>query len=274
MEKVKGFYRDGSEAGLFNADMFKAGGFKREETRFETCPRCGGLGGSEAWRYTGWTCYQCDGATKIPKTRTYAIYTAEKLEKLRAAEVKRNEKKAIKAEEARVAEEARKAAVKEEFLREHGELLNKALAYGSRSAFIGSVVESALANYKISEKQLEAVKKTVEAFEKSDASKAASVYIGEVGEKVEFEAKVVYHRVISEGYAYGTLNHLVKLVTVDGNSVVYIGARPRIFGVKWDQEMETYSFDKEKVLKIKATVKKTDEYRGEKSTTIIRPKVI
>jgi hypothetical protein len=34
-----------------------------------SCSRCGGAGGSEAWRHTGWTCYQCGGRGKWPGTR-------------------------------------------------------------------------------------------------------------------------------------------------------------------------------------------------------------
>ena len=29
------------------------------------CPRCGGLGGSEKWRETGWTCHRCLGSGKF-----------------------------------------------------------------------------------------------------------------------------------------------------------------------------------------------------------------
>ena len=35
----------------------------------ESCYRCGGLGGSESWRHTGWTCYQCDGTLQTVLAR-------------------------------------------------------------------------------------------------------------------------------------------------------------------------------------------------------------
>jgi hypothetical protein len=35
----------------------------------ERCGRCGGAGGAEAWRYTGWTCFECAGQGSVMKNR-------------------------------------------------------------------------------------------------------------------------------------------------------------------------------------------------------------
>lgn len=76
------------------------------------CPRCGGAGGSEAWAYTGWTCYECggtgDGGFEIVKE-----YTPEYAAKLEARRKKAAEKKA--------AEHARKIdGIRREWLVNHG----------------------------------------------------------------------------------------------------------------------------------------------------------
>ena len=56
------------------------------------CDRCGGRGGSDAWAYTGWTCYKCggtgEGGWKIVKE-----YTPEYEAKLEEQRRKRAEKK-------------------------------------------------------------------------------------------------------------------------------------------------------------------------------------
>lgn len=42
-----------------------------------TCKRCGGLGASEAWRFTGMTCYECGGSGIAPKPSIIREYTPE-----------------------------------------------------------------------------------------------------------------------------------------------------------------------------------------------------
>ena len=44
------------------------------------CDRCGGVGGSDAWKHTGYTCYKCNGQRILPKTES--VYTREKLDAL------------------------------------------------------------------------------------------------------------------------------------------------------------------------------------------------
>ena len=45
-----------------------------------TCDRCGGAGGADQWKYTGFTCYKCGGTGKIQGK--YRVYTPEYEEKL------------------------------------------------------------------------------------------------------------------------------------------------------------------------------------------------
>lgn len=66
------------------------------------CSRCGGLGGHEVWKHTGWTCYRCGAATRRIANGLFSdpsgplkikVYTEEKLQKLNAAKEKRRQKK-------------------------------------------------------------------------------------------------------------------------------------------------------------------------------------
>lgn len=53
---------------------------RQRETRRQVvpCGRCGGAGGSERWRYTGWTCYRCGGnCTEVRSVRVYTDPTLE-----------------------------------------------------------------------------------------------------------------------------------------------------------------------------------------------------
>jgi len=52
------------------------------------CGRCGGLGGADKWKHTGWTCYQCNGSGR-GEPRFTPAYTREQLDRLNAAAAKR-----------------------------------------------------------------------------------------------------------------------------------------------------------------------------------------
>lgn len=58
-----------------------------------TCPRCGGIGGADVWKHTGWKCYQCGGTGKVDKPDIWKKYTPEYAEKLRLQREKREAKK-------------------------------------------------------------------------------------------------------------------------------------------------------------------------------------
>ena len=61
-----------------------------------TCTRCGGLGGADAWAYTGWTCYKCGGTGRADKPQIIKEYTPEYRAKLDAINAKRAETKRLK----------------------------------------------------------------------------------------------------------------------------------------------------------------------------------
>ena len=81
------------------------------------CDRCGGAGGSDAWKYTGWTCYKCGGsgkmeATWIERTPEYEAKLAERRAK-KAAKIAAEQAEKI-AEYERAQELARQEKEREE----------------------------------------------------------------------------------------------------------------------------------------------------------------
>lgn len=58
-----------------------------------TCRRCGGLGGSDKWKMTGWKCYECGGSGKSSKPDIYKEYTPEYQAKLDERRAKRQAKR-------------------------------------------------------------------------------------------------------------------------------------------------------------------------------------
>lgn len=79
-------------------------------------------------------------------------------------------------------------------------------------------------------------------------------YIGEVGKRIEFEATVV--RDYAMHGDWGT-THLVTLVTNDGACVLAKGGWTQVIGAK---------------VRVKATVKRLDEYKGQNQTVVNRVK--
>ena len=101
------------------------------------CSRCGGAGGADAWKYTGWTCYKCGG--KGTEHGTWKVYTPEYEAKLNARrEVKWAAQMAREAEQ-RAKEEAERKAKEEAERIEREKQEAERLAQKAKSAFVGSI---------------------------------------------------------------------------------------------------------------------------------------
>lgn len=164
-----------------------------------TCMRCGGQGGHEGWKFTGWTCYRCGGSGKDPKHLDYKVMLEEAspewsefasayIEKLDAAAEKRRAKKEAK----RVAE------VKERDDRvvsmiESNEVLKKAVAAGEKLAeadsFAAGVLETVQLKGFVSEKQEAIIERGLESIAKRAAEKAAERPV--VEGRIEISGKVL-----------------------------------------------------------------------------------
>ena len=98
-----------------------------------TCSRCGGVGGSSMWAYTGYTCYECGGTGRKPKPSIVKRYTEEYAEKLNARREAKYAKIFAEQEAERKAKEEAERAQKEREeaerkAREEAEIAQKAIS--------------------------------------------------------------------------------------------------------------------------------------------------
>jgi hypothetical protein len=244
------FRRDGTEYGLMSTSSLNAGGASVSEV--VPCKRCGGEGGSSAWNYTGYTCYRCNGkATEVSTTR---VYTEEKLAKLNATADKKAAR-AAKLAEKKAAElaanlEVRRAA----FVAKHGDVVDMARPFVSRSIFLEDIVWRADKYFDLSDKQVNALKSAVKKF----LTEVPSKFVGVVGDRTDFLNMTVFN-VTSFPSAFGTF-FIVAMKTTDGGVVVYKGGN-------------SYNLSKGDTVSMTATVKAHDMYRDTAQTVVNRPKI-
>src|SRR5215475_3221652 len=229
------------------------------------CGRCGGAGGHEMWRHTGWTCYDCGGTGKHKNGPEHVrLYTGEELAKLNAAAEKRAAKKAAKVAAEVAAAKAEAEARRGEFMAAHGALLAKAEPYKGKSEFVASVLAKATERAEISEKAAAALAAAVERIAAEEARKATAGYIGTVGERIKgLKVTVMYvASFAAPGFSYRnamrTFN-IVSMRTAEGNTVVV--------------KSSSFYAEKGETLTITGTVKEHSEYRGEKQTRAERVKI-
>ncbi len=221
-------------------------------TRDENCPRCGGAGGSAHWRPDGGVCYQCRGGRTISVTRR--VFTADRLEVLNIATQKKEDK--------RIEEQAAKDAVRLlEFVqwgREHKDLL-KAIQE-AKGDFFQSLASQLRDHRTLSERQIEAAARIIKANANQSALDIASTHVGEIKERIEFEATVEFTKEF-EGF-YGSTT-IIKLRDLEGNVFTWFASGPI-----YDHDVKRGDR-----VSIKGTVKKHDDYQGTKQTILTRCKI-
>lgn len=270
---IEGFYRDGTPAGQVSAELFdKRGKLDNEVTEPTTCGRCGGAGGADKWAATGWTCFDCGGAGKVVKTFRKPIYTAERLARLNAAEAKRRATAIAKAEAARLAAEAEAEA----FRQRNAEWLAGARPYAARSDFIADVLRRVESSGQLTDRQREAVDAAVTKIQARDAEHAANVaasaFVGQVGERIRFTATVERAHFLGFGDYYPpTPRFVITLRDQLNRALTYFGAPTWLdYSVDDDHAEAKVGYQ----VTLAATVKEHRTYRGEKQTSIARPKEI
>jgi len=227
----------------------------RPAYRYSTkCGRCGGLGWSEAWRHTGLTCYDCGGSGVGP-ARVEPLYTAEKLEKLNAAAAKRNAKKTEKRNAELAAEQAKVDRLLQIFFTQCPDVSRWLTDQAERNEFAGSLKSQLLRKGDLSEAQIAAVRRIIEA----EKAKAASIFVGKVGERTVFDLTVdrVFDFQISR---FPLIISYTNICHDDaGNVIVYRGSN------RWEPGEK---------IRVKATIKEHADYHGVLQTVISRPKFI
>ena len=197
---------------------------KKGFCQLKKCHRCGGAGGADKWKFTGWTCFECGGLGNLGY-EFIRIYTAAELEKLntRAAKAaeKREAKKQIEAEQKRVAAAARQ----NEFLSVYGDLLDRAEKYAgykfkngmfsSSGWFLKDVCEKARINNTLTEKQATALE---EAIIKTAEEIAA-------WEKQEKEFLAENGELIKEAEIYAAENDFIKSLVKQARAYFSLSAK-------------------------------------------------
>lgn len=218
------------------------------------CGRCGGHGGSEAWRYTGYNCYDC-GGTGLGQPRREPLYTQDQLDRLNAARAKAAARRAQLAAEQRAAEEARQAAERAEWQVRNADFLRKLDRLAGDEYWAGFAKDFNARVRDPSPRQVEVVDAALARI----AARAASEYIGKEGDRVELD--LVVDRVVDitpANQPYGFGRRYLYLLRAGANRVVYKG--------------DCLPFEGE--FRVKASIKGHEAYQGEKQTLIARPKVL
>lgn len=222
------------------------------------CGRCGGLGGSDAWKHTGWKCYACGGSGRHPDGPSKVrLYLAEELAKLNSAKAKRDATAQRKRDAAAAKAQAEADARMLGFLAQYGELLAKAEKYEGRSEFIRDVRAKAMKDCKLTEKQAAAMEKVISSIEASEKKKAASEYVGTIGKRMRGLKVTVERRVtIAIVSSFSDRLTITTLRTEFGETIVV--------------KSNAFYPRKGAVLIIDGTPKEHSIYNGEKQTQLSR----
>lgn len=268
-----------SRSGEALAPNFRDERNKPIHIRDRVCWRCGGAGGSEKWRHTGWTCYRCGGSGKDPTRDRIKLYDADQLAKLDAAKAKRDAKKAAARAEAARIEQERRDAERAEIISDNQGFLDRIdaeLAHGNID-FLQSVRERIVEQAKEpTDVQVQKVNEIIERNEKERARRAAARHVGEIKERRVFELTLLHtqSRLVSE---YPHIYSHWSLFTDENGSKIASKSAPHALGLRlevpeggrWDDRC----YIKGSKVRVKATVvEHTTDKNGEPITYINRPK--
>jgi hypothetical protein len=240
------------------------------------CPRCSGAGGASKWQFTGWRCYECGNENHVTENgetfsvvssdRFVRLYTAERLAVLNERQARADAKRAVKAAELAAAEAARVAAEREAIVAAPRELLDRIAAVADVTAdgFLGDVYRQVTERAgALTEGQRSAVERTVAAREAEIARRAKATHVGTVGDRVELELTYVGKYDITEAYYGAPARFIWTFRTADGCTVKYIGG--------YAKALDPLGGEKGATVRVVATIKAHDEYKGEPQTVIQRP---
>jgi hypothetical protein len=253
------FTREGKRVNPHKVFDIKNGSGKYKYIKM--CPRCSGQGGSDAWKFTGYTCYQCGGVGHLG-THIGRCYTQERLDKMDKALAARREKKAKEMAEKAKAAKLKLRMTRRETLADEIDTIMDAFHYRHQSRFLKDVLDTILSTGKMSEKQKAAIEDAIESVKQRKLAaeiRKMSEWVGEVGERVTLT--LTLKRAVDLGKSMWHRGHDYLYIYQDesGNTI-------KTFGKNVVREGEQ--------TKVKATVKKHEEYKGEKATVINRLKVI
>jgi len=230
------------------------------------CGRCGGTpftGGNThpSWaHYNNGRCFQCNGAGFIAKSRP--LYTAEKVAKLNAAAAKRSAKKLAEIEAKRAAAQQAADERRAEFMKAHGELLQRAEPFREENEFINDICTKAFRRAELSQGQVDALEAAIKRIEDRKAAAARSNFVGQEGERitraVTVQFQTSFNRTPFCGFGTETV-YITSMTDEDGN--VFVVKSPNFY----HQQGEQFT--------LRGTVKEHTTFNGTKQTILQRPKV-
>jgi len=250
---------------------------KPAHRRKRTCTRCGGPGGAEQWRHTGWTCYRCGGNGIDPNPEIIKLYTAEQNAKLDATAVKKAEKRAAKAAEKARLEQERRDREKQELLTIYREWIKKIeaeLAHGEIE-ILRSVLDRITVQVKDpTEKQVEIVEEIISRNQAERKRRETASFVGEIGERREFTlVKLLWQNTEQTG-SFPTIYSHWNVFLDDAGCRIVSSSAPWVLGLEYDRNEDRYVIKGDQ-LRVKATVvKQYRDKRDEPCTKINRPKVL
>ncbi len=268
-----------SRSGEALAPNFRDERNKPIHIRDRVCWRCGGAGGSEKWRHTGWTCYRCGGSGKDPTRDRIKLYDADQLAKLNDRKAKADAKKAAARAEAARIEQERRDAERAEIISDNQGFLDRIdaeLAHGHID-FLQSVRERIVEQAKEpTDVQVQKVNEIIERNEKERARRAAARHVGEIKERRIFELTLLHtqSRLVSE---YPHIYSHWSLFTDENGSKIASKSAPHVLGLRLEVpeggRWEDRRYIKGSKVRVKATVvEHTTDKNGEPITYINRPK--
>lgn len=203
-----------------------------------TCDRCGGLGESDKWMFTGRTCFACGGTGRSTRPHVVKEYTPEYWAKL----------------------EARREAKAAKYAEEHADEIAAAKAEQERREAERAAEEARL-----------------EAERLAEIERNRGHFIGEIGDKIEMTVSLDHEFSFSRP-CYGapwkkeTVNGYVWK-TDDGNTLVWLTAgNPLCYHTKEDGCPVTIFPEDGERMTIKATIKEHREYDDVNQTMLTRVK--
>ncbi len=219
------------------------------------CKRCGGAGGAEQWRHTGYTCFECGGSGGKGSARA-PLYTTEELAKLNATQAKRDAKRAAKE-----AERAAQAKVMAEAWVAANRQLYEGLCDFQGDEFLSAMLANIEKWGGLTDAQAAAAQRSIDKRRADIARAATACYIGKIGERVEITITVEKTIDITPPDSRWGRRWMYVCHDANGNAVIYRGN-------SWSMPAEGETG------KIRARVEEHAEYRGLKQTIISRPAAI
>lgn len=244
------------------------------------CVRCGGLGGSDAWKHTGWKCYRCGGRGEDPVNERVKLYTAEENAKLDAIAQKKAVKKAAERAEAARLEQERRDRERDEIISANTGFVARIeaeLEFGDVEILRSVRDRITIEAKEPTDRQIEVVNQIIERNEKERKRVAGAQHVGEIKERREFTLTLIYTRseLIDQ---YPDIWSHWTLMTDENGCLIASKSHPRLLGFerKHNPSGPGYlPYEKGSVARCKATVvEHTHDKKGEPLTYINRPKVI